>query len=288
MECSDKPIERAKEIIRGSGSNVDEILCLNKKLKAERAFNYARKLLFIARSMPVTGEDENEKIKKRILREQQYALCTYKDQDLPLIKRLDDALIILNGDILTLDSSKDSETLGIAGAVYKRKWEAGGQKKNLEQSLFYYSKGYELHNHDYGYTGINAAYVCDLLAWIELKEATSKTSVSDYVASKHKYAKEIRQDLASTLPAMSANENWLEKEWWYLVTIAEANFGLNQYDVALTWIQKAMKLEGNPEWQLESSARQLVQLATIQEHKDDIDFSGFTCQESIDGTNGWQ
>ena len=38
--------------------------------------------------------------------------------------------------------TQDTETLGLAGAIFKRKWEADGKRQNLERSLFYYLKGY--------------------------------------------------------------------------------------------------------------------------------------------------
>jgi hypothetical protein len=64
--------------------------------------------------------------------------------------------------------TKDQETLGLAGAIYKRLWELSAQERHLATSLAYYYRGYEQGvESDYGYTAINAAFVLDLLADIE-------------------------------------------------------------------------------------------------------------------------
>ena len=57
------------------------------------------------------------------------------------------------------------ETLGLVGAIHKRKFEVDGQKQHLDESLAYYLKGHQQGAAtDYGYTGINAAFILDLLA----------------------------------------------------------------------------------------------------------------------------
>ena len=60
----------------------------------------------------------------------------------------------------------------MAGAIHKRLWELDGQKQHLERSLAFYLRGYEQGvEGDYGYTGINAAFVLDLIADQEEEEA---------------------------------------------------------------------------------------------------------------------
>jgi hypothetical protein len=65
---------------------------------------------------------------------QQLALCAYKDPDLPADDRLDRALEILEARA-ALTSSTNPETLGLAGAIYKRKWEIYAQRQHLEHAL---------------------------------------------------------------------------------------------------------------------------------------------------------
>jgi len=41
------------------------------------------------------------------------------------------------------DGTLKEPLLGLAGAIYKRRWELDNQSANLERSLFYYRRGYE-------------------------------------------------------------------------------------------------------------------------------------------------
>ena len=52
---------------------------------------------------------------------QQQALCTYKDTHLHEDDRLERALAIL-GDGEDLETTTDPETLGLSGAIHKRRW----------------------------------------------------------------------------------------------------------------------------------------------------------------------
>lgn len=80
---------------------------------------------------------------------------------MPVDLRLDTAFGILEK-TEDIDTTKNQETLGIVGAIYKRKWEVDNQKMQLERSLLYYRRGYrEGAENDFGYTGINAAFVLD-------------------------------------------------------------------------------------------------------------------------------
>jgi len=264
-------IDQAKSILRGEDASIDKIIKLVKALKKERAFNYARRILTVSRDRHDLTLDQG------IFIDQQCALCTYKDQDLPIIKRLDAALAILKEARLNLDNTKDQETLGIAGAIYKRKWEANGQRRELERSLYYYNKGYQFGcANDFGYTGINAAYIHDLLAWRSTMDTLNSDEAMENADAHHKEAKLIREDIIATLPSLAERKDteWLGQTWWYLVTVAEAYFGLKDYENARKWIQKAMALEGTPEWEKESATRQLAQLALIHQSGDTIRAEG--------------
>jgi len=166
-----------------------------------------------------------------------------------------------------LRTSRTQETLGLAGAIYKGKWEAFGQRQSLEQSLAYYLRGYkEGATSDYGYTGINAAFVLDLLANLEVAEAQQAGTTSETALARRQEAGHIREHLIATLPELLQQPNtaWLEKEWWFLVTVAEAYFGLARYKEAGIWLQKAAALPGVPGWKMEATARQLASLARLQ------------------------
>ena len=243
-----------------------EALNIAKKLKAERAFGYARKLLAHAFAYPATAIDPKQKLNLS----QQLALCTYKDPDLPPADRLDNAFRILN-QADPLDVSHDQESLGIAGAIYKRKWEHGNHKQHLERSLAYYQRGYELTKEkgwaeDQGYNAINAAFVLDLLAVQEDDEARKAGTVSEMAIKRFAEAEAIRREIVDALPPLMQTEEhqWMAKKWWVLVTTGEAFFGLGEYAGALAWLRKANAIAEVPDWERESTARQLAALLRLR------------------------
>ena len=261
-----KLVAQAKDILRQKVSKPkdNEILELTKGLKREKAFGYARKLLEMARESfdPETGAQLQLKFA------QEQALCTYKDPDLPVSDRLDRALRILDA-ADALAETENQETLGLAGAIFKRKWEVSGQKIHLEQSLYYYLRGYQRGpTSDLGYTGINAAYVLDQLAGLETGQAKSAGMTSNVADERRTQAKDIRAKLADALPGLADQDNSLNQAYWFLTTIAEAYFGLQDYDKAGEWLKKAAAIPENPPWELESTARQLASLSRIQSQDD--------------------
>jgi len=262
-----KSVIKAKEILRGKEDDPRELLKIAKALKNEMRFGYARRLL--ARASKHKSLASDPELKELIF--QQFALCTYKDQDLSADKRLDRALEILR-EVADFGKTKNSETLGLIGGIYKRKWEFDNQRKNLELSLHYYRRGYEEGvDKDQGYTGINAAFVLDRLASIEELEAAEAGRTSD-VARKHR--EEARQIRATILKEVAAlidipKNKWLASAWFYYATLAEAAFGLQDYKKAVEWIKEGReKAKPVNEWELETCARQLASLARIQPTED--------------------
>jgi hypothetical protein len=148
-------VKQGKDVLGGKEMPPAELLVLVQSLKAERAFGLARKLLDKYADLPAVRRDAPLRLKVA----QQRALCTYKDPDLLVDEKLDSALNILKtGD--DLERTTDRETLGLAGAIYKRKWEVTGQERDLNDSLSFYQRGYETGtNQDYGWNGINAAFI---------------------------------------------------------------------------------------------------------------------------------
>jgi len=255
-------IERANQILRGQQSTAKDILDLAKLMKDQKRFGYARKLLFTARQDPSINSDPGLATKLR----QQHALCTYKDPDLPTDLKFDRALEIL-GQCEDLNSTQDQETLGIAGAIYKNKWDSFGQRADLERSLAYYQRGFAQGiEGDFGYTGINAAFILDVLAVEERTEAKRANAVSASAVSRIAEARAIREEIATKLPPMPAlrGNEFLQQEWWFYVTVAEALFGLDRYQDAKEWLENAKKLPNVPEWESEATGRQLAALARLK------------------------
>lgn len=268
----------AQEILRGRAAEPAEMLVLAKALKQEMRFSFARRLL--------TRASNHESIHQhpdRVKIFQQLALCTYKDEDLPVDDRLDRALktLAVVADFKTTDVP---ETLGLLGAIHKRKWEVDTQRKHLERSLDYYMRGHELGiNLDQGYNGINAAYVLDLLASLEEGDVEQDGESSPIVAKRREKAQTIRRDIAVQVKALieDVTHGRVADEWWYYATVAEAHFGLKEYDEAVTWIEKGRAAAKKVyEWELESCARQLATIARLQLGRE---FK----EESMESTPAW-
>lgn len=278
MKKKSSNVENALMILNkgGQGSTAEEMYDLSTELKKELAFGYARRILTLARKDLFLKYDMGLEL------DQQCALCTYKDVDLPLADRLEQALHILKEGRPDLDNTKNQETLGIAGAIHKRKWESDGQKQQLECALAYYLRGYQQGpENDNGYTGINAAFILDLLAQQETAEATKAGARSANASTHLKEADWIRNHIVETLTELYAKpgNELLRNDWWFLVTVAEALFGLQKYEAARPWLKKAVSLKNVPEWQLETTTRQLAQIALLQEH---------VSADSLDRSRAWQ
>ncbi len=252
-------VTAARNILRGQSASVEDIAKLVKGLKAEKHFGYARQLLARLRANPSAIPPQ-----LRLYLAQQHALCTYKDPHLPADIRYDSALKIL-GEADDMLSTENQETLGLAGAICKYKWEVFGQRADLERSATYYRRGYKQGVlKDYGYTAINAAYVLDLLAFQDSEQAAKAGDASESAEQSRKVARKIREELVSKLPPLLSgpDRDQVSNNWWFLVTVAEAYFGLQDYDEARQWIASAR--ETQPEdWQLESTLRQFASVARL-------------------------
>ncbi|MDQ3918392.1 MAG: patatin-like phospholipase family protein [Acidobacteriota bacterium] len=295
--------QRAVEVLGGASvMQPDEMFELAKSLAQYKQIGYARRVL--KRACAVVSRSEYPKLYTRIF--QKAALYTYKDPDLPLDWKLDRALQIL-GKIEDLAETRDTETLGLVGAIYKRKWEADGKRQHLERALFYYLRGYAqglpadatgeeradvlkyLRAHpdaaldaskDQGWNGLNAAFILDVLAAQEDEEAARAGVSSSTADERRAQARLIREELARSVPPLRdrPGNEWLADEWWYYATVGEVLFGLGRYEEAARWLTEEPEKAGLrvgfdikssagldvPEWEYESTARQLARLARLQ------------------------
>ncbi len=251
---------RARSILAGAGATSEQLQTLARRLQAERAFGLAWRLLERGYQDPAVRGDPP----LRAAFARRLALCTYKDPDLPADKALDTALAVLRENF-DLAATVDQEVLGLTGAIWKRRFEVSGQKRDLERSGAYYLRGSEQGAvGDEGYTGINAAFVLDLLA--ELEDADARAAGQQtpaVVTERRRRAREIREDILGKLPVppapSSGNAEGVES-YWRLVTCAEAYFGLAQFSTAGPLLERAGKI-GVDDWQKETTARQLARLA---------------------------
>ena len=260
-DARDNPeAKRARDILedREPASTVSA-LALARQLKDQRYFELARLLLAKVSLYPAAPSDPPD---LALVLAQQQALCTYKDTQLPMYQRLRDAIDILEARAALKDTA-NQETLGIAGAINKELWKYDGQRRSLELSLAFYARGANVGvRPDRGYTALNTAFIQDLLASQERGDENAAALRRDEAAG-------YRQQIAAELPRMM-NEPGGEKlreDWWTLVTLGEALYGLRRYDDALYWLKLALQYRG-PDWEYEATARQLATLANLLEDSD--------------------
>src|SRR5262245_35901300 len=130
-------LEQGTRYLHGQPGSPAELWAIAQALKERKVFGMARKLLARAREDPALNREAVLRLKLC----QQHALCTYKDPDRPAEFRYDRAVEILR-EVEVLETTLHPETLGIAGAIYKNKWESFAQKPDLDRSLVYYLRGY--------------------------------------------------------------------------------------------------------------------------------------------------
>ena len=258
-------IDQAKLILQGADATLTELVDLGNALKADTSFGYGWKIFARARRKPEVKKDAKLNLKLS----QKQAVCTYKDADLPADQRLKRAFEILE-QADDLKTTTNQETLGLAGSINKRTWELDGQKQHLERSLAFYKRGHALGvaTDDNGYTGINAAFVLDVLAEQEEEEARDAYATSETAAGRRLEARQIRQDIAEKLTkkAEHPERDGLKQQWWFACTVAEAYLGQQLYVQAAEWLRQAAQIKDVPEWERESTVRQLARLAQLQKN----------------------
>jgi predicted acylesterase/phospholipase RssA len=217
---------------------------------------------------------------------QKWALWTSQNPDAPDDQKHDEALGILDaiggvGGGASLAETSDPETLGIAGGICKRKWNVDGQRQALEASLGYYLRGMHTRGEsdeavrsgieaDQGYTAINAAYAFDLLAATGAVEADSQ----------RERARAIRETVRDTLISLQGRDATAVETRWFDETLAEAHFGLGEYDEATARLRAAYARGGVEPWEREAAARQFAVLARL--HDPDV-----TSSEQFEHSKAW-
>ena len=269
------PTDIALEVLNegARGQSFAEVRDLYEELRIVKGFNYARRILGLYRRDPNLFNDRKLKI------DQLYALAIYKDVDLPVALRLEEALRVLKQIPSSADPAKERETLSLIGAVYKRKWEADGQPIDLQYSYAYYKKAYDLGPEgENGYPGLNAAFILDLMAYNErlaIEQMKDECLKPEQQAIADKYgeeALELRKTMVKALVKKynrSTEKFTAEEMYWRCATIAEAYYGLCKYRKAGEWLELAVADGSVPDWQLESTARQFAQIVLLRPEKDE-------------------
>jgi tetratricopeptide (TPR) repeat protein len=145
---------------------------------------------------------------------QQLALATYKSQSVDKIEALNQAEEILRP--LNPDQTHDTETLGLLGAIYKRRYLLTNDVRYLELAIEFYGRGFVLVK-DY-YNGIN-------LSLLLLKQSLTREEKTDAIAD-IVLAKRVRSRTENYCNDLLNQEDFKEKpdRVWVLLTLAEVKF----------------------------------------------------------------
>lgn len=277
-------LDRANLILRGEQTDQLEIFKLARVLKNRwKRFGRARQLLWLARSDSENVLNKSSDPRFNTKLRQQHALCTYKDNDLPADVRFDRALKILDQNF-DLATTTDQETLGLAGATFKVKWETFGQVQDLQRSLLYYQRGSDQGTDDDGYTANNTAYLLDLIAYQEDLQGMKAGASAQASGStqRRRQARALRKELVKVLPGLATDieaqiaalqddpekyEDAADRLYWIYVTLGEAYLGLglkntDNFKAGNAYLEKAAALD-RYDWMVESTARQLTSLARL-------------------------
>ena len=267
-------IDEARTVLRGKYVDGGFLKTLVKDLERNDQFAYAAEVLL--KKMHLDKENGTPTPLKEF---QTLAKFIYKDHSLPSTFKFERALDELNNHD-ELSNTRNCETLGLAGAIYKRTWQYDHQFKNLILSRYYYRKGYDIwkefiethdqpsecDQNDDGYTAINYAFICELMAVDKLEEHGKVTGISEGIEARFKEADEARKFILTYFmddPFDGSPKFKVQANKWLVATIAEAYFGLRQYNMALRFIRQVISLDAEP-WELRSFSQQLFSIAYLQ------------------------
>ncbi len=175
------------------------------------------------------------------------------------------------------NTSNDTETLGMWGAIHKRRWvlakgasqEPGSATatQDLNEAVRAYERGFYLRN-DY-YNGINLAFMLNVRA---AEAASPAEAIADYVQ-----ARRVRQEVvdicqhwladrpdaaACLLRQPEADPKSLAERYWVLASQAEAHLGLGQEEQAASALADAYAIAPQPSMR-ESTEAQLTKLREL-------------------------
>jgi predicted acylesterase/phospholipase RssA len=271
MEDKKKVIAWAKNYLRGEDiSNNVPFEDLYQSLIEYEQYGYAAEILL---KKIADNEDQGAEIK--LSKYQDLADNIYKDSTLSSYFKFDKATNVLKS-FCDLEHTKNSRTLGIAGAIYRSKWKFDHQFHNLLQSRAYYKKGYliwknkthksiqtetDCINTAVNYANLNELIVIENLELLsETCEITSETLARFETAQSTR--KEIIQAYLEDTDEVVFKDGVEAKEKLY-TALAEAFFGLRMYKKALYFIELHTQ-DKRENWQIKSFSKQIYNLANYQ------------------------
>ena len=195
---------------------------------AKDAGEYGEALTFFKKAM---GLDPNNAFLR-----QRMALCTYKSKQPDPLTALSKAEELLQP--LGPETTTDPETLGLSGAINKRRYDLTQDKQCLQKAIRFYERGFYV-KQDY-YNGINVAYLYNVAA--KANPDPKEAEAQKYLAAK------IRQEVITICENIMQDKQFKERSdrpWVYL-TLAEGYFGLGKtadYQAVLNNIDEKAKTD---------------------------------------------
>jgi tetratricopeptide (TPR) repeat protein len=236
--------------------------------KARKDFAEARKLLSSVRA---AMKESNAGAPEDPYIIQQLALVTYKSGQPTPTAALEEARDLLK--TLNPETSNDTETLGLWGAVHKRLWDITKDRADLNEAVRGYEHGFYLRN-DY-YNGINLAFLLNVRSDDACRRADLATSAAECEDARAEavacfvHAKKVRAEVLSICerwlkdnPAPAgkkatkqAMKEYLSNKYWVVATQAEAYLGTGQTTKANKTYKEAYSLDPEP-WMVDSTESQ--------------------------------
>ncbi|WP_207494981.1 patatin-like phospholipase family protein [Aridibaculum aurantiacum] len=278
-------IDEARSVLNGSYRTSSELEELYKLLAKMDQFAYATEVL-LAKMRQDECEGRGKSAGELAKEYEVLAKFIYKDHALPSHFKFERAVRELKVHN-SLSTTHSCETLGLAGAIYKRKWQFDHQFKNLILSRYYYQRGFaswkqclkqaenekEKDKDDKGYTAINYAYINELMAVDKLEEHGRITGITNSIYTLFDTADDTRMFILKEFikDPFDAEPQLLhhDVDHWVLATLAEAYFGLRLYNQAIIFIKEYVQLQGTLPWQTRSFQQQLFSLAYLQMYQKD-------------------
>lgn len=215
------------------------------KAEANGHFKTAKTLLERVRSMLKAAAPDRPEDPTLI---QRHARATYKSKDPDPLKACLGAMKILKD--LKPETSNDTETLGLWGAIHKYAWNETLKKDYLDRAIRAYSRGFYLRN-DY-YNGINYAFLLNVRAGHFKSKAEA---IADFVE-----ARRVREEVLTICePLLKRDDLSKADKYWVRATMAEAYVGLEDKKKASQKLKEAEAFEPLP-WMKETTEKQLAQL----------------------------
>jgi tetratricopeptide (TPR) repeat protein len=193
---------------------------------------------------------------------QRLALVTYKSKQPSPLAALEEARELLT--TLNPQTSNDTETLGLWGAVHKRLWDLTNDQAHLDEAIRGYERGFYLRN-DY-YNGINLGYLLNVRAAFSSRRAGEAATPNEATQLRAEAiacfvdAQRVRREVLQICNTVLETEKFRSDDtYWVLATIAEAYLGIGDEERASQSLQKAAAV-ASAQWMRDTTQEQMDNL----------------------------